>query len=127
LVEQSYVTDVVPYPVVITEYVIRSPYLIRTGGAVWDIGAEFAVTYTAGYEADAYPPVYRQAVKDIVAVTYPAASAVAEGGVVAGELTEEKFGEYSYKLSEGTAASVGDASSGDVATILSRLPKRIRV
>lgn len=126
LIEESFVTDTVPYPIAITDYAIRSPYLVRTGSAVWVLGAEYAVTYTAGYADDAYPPIYRQAVKDIVAVMYPAAKSTAAGGITIGTLIEEDFGDYSYKLSEGSSSSV-DGSSDAVAAILSRLPKRIRV
>jgi hypothetical protein len=126
LIEESFVTDTVPVPIEVVDYAIRSPSLVRTGSAVWVRGAEYAVTYTAGYAADAYPPTYRQAVKDIVAVMYPAAKSTAAGGITIGTLIGETFGDYSYKLSEGSSSSV-DGSSDAVALILARIPKRIRV
>lgn len=114
-VMQSYLTDVVPAPVAVTDFVIRSPHLVRTGGAVWTRDAEFQATYTAGIAGADVNPMIRRAVFDLVAYSY-AAHGVTE------EFKSETIGQYSYTRSD--SAPTGDAAR---AAILRRLPRRLRV
>lgn len=122
-VSESWVTDASPSPTAITDFARRDALLYRTGGAVWLRGAEYAVTYTAGYADDAFPSLYRQAVLDIVKALYDAQSASLEG---AGDFRTESLGEYSYE-----AASTGsvdfNTAAASVKAILAQLPRRVRV
>lgn len=128
-VEQSWLTDAVPAPVAVTDFVLRTPRLIRTAGGVWTRDAEFTVEYHAGYEDDEVPPIYRQAVLDIVAATFPVSKAMATATVDAGEFKSETFEEYSYTRADSGSAASGtpSAARASVAAILARLPRRIRV
>lgn len=122
-VNESWLTDLTPSPVAITGYTLRSPVLYRTGGAVWKRGAEYEITYTAGYAADAFPELYRQAVLDIVKALYDAQSASLAG---AGDYAQESLGEYTYDATS-TASVDFNAASATVKDILAQLPKRVRV
>lgn len=127
-VNQTWLTDAVPAPVAVTEYVVRSPYLIRTSGLTWARGAEFTVEYTAGFAADAYPEIYRSAVRDIVAATFSARSVAAElpGADV---FKSETSPDYSYERFD--VSDVGPTSDSaaeeSVVAILARLPRRVRI
>lgn len=123
-VAQSTPTDVDPDPVDVTEFALRSPLLIRTGGATWTRDDEFEITYTAGYAADAFPSLYHQAVLDIVKATYDAQAASLGSD---DDVSRETLGEYSYELASSVASLTPGAARGDAATILSRLPRRLRV
>lgn len=121
-VEESWRTDAEPVPVDVPDYAIRSPLLIRTGGGVWTRGAEFEVEYTAGYDAADVPPLYRQAVLEIVKATYDAQAASLAAGE---EFKKETFGDYSYERF--AAAPTASDASGSVKAILAQLPRRVRV
>lgn len=121
-VEQSWLRDATPTPVAVTDFVLRTPLLVRTAWGVWERGAEFAVTYAAGYEPDAYPPIYRQAVLDIVKATYDAQTAALAS---AGNVKTESLGEYSYESA--ISSTDFDAAASSVKAILAQLPRRVRV
>lgn len=121
-VAEAWTTDPDLDSVTITEFALRSPLLYRSGGAVWIAGAEYEVSYTAGYAADAFPPLYRQAVLDIVKATYDAQTSSQS---TEEQFKKETFGDYSYERFSGPATSNDAASS--VKTILAQLPKRVRV
>ena len=115
-------------PVAVTDFVLRSPHVIATNAYFWVRGAEYEVTYTAGYAEEDIPPLYRQAVIDLVRATYPAAAASQSSGVDAGEFKAESLGEYSYTLADGATSSTdSDGARASVSDILARLPRRIRV
>lgn len=125
-VNQSWLTDTVPVPELVTEFVIRTPYLIRTGGRSWDRGAEFTVEYTAGYSD--YPEIYESAVRDIVSATYGARSAAAT--TAAEEVFKsETSPDYSYERfdSDPVASASDEAAEESVKAILARLPRRARI
>lgn len=121
-VQRSWLTDVVSAPEAVTDFVVRSPTLVRTGGAVWTLGAEFEVDYTAGYEDDEVPRIYRQAVLGIVKATYEAQAASLSADE---EFKKESLGEYAYEAA-GTGTDA-DSAAGTVRSILAQLPRRIRV
>lgn len=133
-VTQSWLTDVTPTAVPVMDFVIRTPYLYRTGGGIWELGAEFTVEYTAGYDPAAvpafpYPVIYYDAVRDIVAARFGARSA-ATGGAAAETFKSETSPDYSYERfdtgdSAGTATD--DSAEESVVAILARLPKRMRI
>lgn len=125
-VTQSWLTDVVPTAIPVTDYVIRDPYLYRTGGGVWTRGAEFTVEYTAGFLV--YPEIYRDAVRDIVAARFGARTA-ATGGAGAEVFKSETSPDYSYERfdTEGAGTPTDDGAEESIASILARLPRRVRV
>jgi hypothetical protein len=98
-----------------TDYERRGARLVRLGGAHWVAYYEYTITSTVGYaEADA-PPLLREAVLQLVSITY--------GQRGTEDVQSETVGDYSYTRTY----SQGGGGQSAIDVVLARLPRRVRV
>jgi hypothetical protein len=113
LVEEYMYPGAAPTVLAATDYEVRDGRVVRLGGYAWYQGAEYHVTYTAGYTAGAEPPIVREVVRELVSLAYQARGS--EG------LQSESIADYSYTKSYG--AGGGGQTLAEAA--LARLPRQV--